>query len=486
MSNENIKKNFASGIFYTFLSKYSNIIINIGITAILARKLSPEEYGIVAVVLVFVTFFQTISQMGIGTAIIQNKELDEKNISDIFKFTIVMGILVGIAFYFSSYLIAYFYEDNVYVPIGQILSLTVAAYTINIVPNGIITRDKRFKQLGIISIVCNLLGGILAVVLAYLGFSYYALVIKSVFIAVSRLIATIIAAKIKMYRGYDRSSIKKIAKYSFFQFMFQVINYFSRNLDNILIGKYLGEAMLGLYDKAYRLMLYPVQNLSNVMSPVMHPILSDHQKDKRKIYDVYKKVTKYLLMIGVPIVVMLYFYPTQIIGILYGDTWLEIVPTFKILAISIIIQLVLTTSGSIFQSANRTDMLFLSGVLSAVTMISGITYGVVTGRLEAVATGILIAMTINFFQCYYLLIVKVLEQSLMDFFKNFASAIGIGLVLSAVNILLITYIPIETKPYIISLGIYGVINVIVWIALLFIFGESKFMRIDKIIKKIRK
>lgn len=86
--------------------------------------------------------------------------------------------------------------------------------------------------------------------------------------------------KLKINKGYSYSSIKKIQNYSSFQFLFNFINYFTRNLDNILIGKFLGASTLGYYDKSYKLMLYPVQNLTNVITPVLHPVLSEYQNQK--------------------------------------------------------------------------------------------------------------------------------------------------------------------------------------------------------------
>src|SRR5699024_11938811 len=151
---------------------------------------------------------------------------------------------------------------------------------------------------------------------------------------------------------------------------------FSRNIYTILIGNFIGSGALGFYDRAYKLMLYPVQNLTHVITPVLHPVLSDYQNRTEVIYQAYEKLIKILSFLGVPISVFLFFAADEIIIILYGNQWVGSIPTFKILSISIMIQIVISSSGSIFQSTRRTELLFISGVLSTIFTIAGISAGV--------------------------------------------------------------------------------------------------------------
>ena len=131
--------------------------------------------------------------------------------------------------------------------------------------------------------------------------------------------------------------------------MFNFINYFSRNADNILIGKFFSSSALGYYDKSYRLMMVPVQNLTHVITPVLMPVLSKFQDDKRMVVDAYSKVTKLLATIGFPLSVFLYFSASEIIYILYGAQWEQSIPIFKLLALTVGIQVVLSSTGSIFK-----------------------------------------------------------------------------------------------------------------------------------------
>ena len=299
------------------------------------------------------------------------------------------------------------------------MSLAIFFNSMQVVPNALNLKKLRFKQLGIISVSTHLISGIVAILLAYLGFSYYALIINSILSGLLLFSAYFYLAPIKP-SFIKFSSIRKIAKFSTYQFLFRFINYFAVNADNLLIGKYFSPTALGFYDKAYKLMLMPVQNLTFVITPVLHPVLSQYQDNKKTIYDAYFKIVKMLSIIGFPLSVFLYFNASEIITIIYGNQWGESIPVFKILAVSIGIQIILSSTGSIFQATNRTDLLFTSGFLSAILMVSGILYGIFIGKsLESISIGIIIAFSINVFQAYYLLIKIALGQSLLQFLKVF-------------------------------------------------------------------
>ncbi|WP_202928159.1 lipopolysaccharide biosynthesis protein [Cyclobacterium salsum] len=424
---------FFSGIFYSALGKYSGVILSIIIGAVLARLLTPEEFGIVAILTVFITFFNLLSDIGIAPAIIQSQNLGRDDIQSIFSFSVIIGFLLAIIFYLSSEAIASFYNEPELVNVGHLLSITLIFNTFKIVPQALVVKKLQFKHIGIINVSIQLLSGILAIYLAYTGFSYYALVYKSIFDSVLLFILFYWMAKLNYRFLFKLSSLRKIARFSTFQFMFNIINYFSRNTDNLLIGKFFGPSVLGFYSRSYQLMMMPVSNLTHVITPVLMPIISKFQDDKERIFNSYLKVVKILAIVGFPLSIFLYFAGPEIINIVYGDQWKDSIPIFRLLALTIGIQMVLSSSGSIFQAINRTDLLFYSGTLSAVLMVSGICYGVFIGEsLESVGYGLIAAFFVNFFQAFFILVKIALNESLIKFFYALILpvSIGIGFVIS--------------------------------------------------------
>ncbi|WP_099361270.1 lipopolysaccharide biosynthesis protein [Fredinandcohnia onubensis] len=425
-----IQQELKKGILINFIAKYSTIIIQLIITSILARLLTPEEFGIVALILVFITFFNMLGDMGIGPAIIQNKSLDENDIRNIFNFTLMIGVVLGAVFALSGRFIADFYDNLAYINISLMLSLVVLFSILNIVPENLLYKDKRFLTVGIIGVVANVFSGAIAIILAYLGYGYYALIFQSILSIFMRFIIGTRIVKLKMKWQWGFYSVKKILNFSTYQFLFNFVNYFSRNFDNLLIGKVMGPTALGYYDKAYRLMLYPLQGITFVITPVLHPVLSQYQDDVSYIHQAYQKLINILSLIGGFFSVYCFFAAEEIIRILFGEQWLPSVPTFKILALSLIFQMVTSSSGSIFQSTNKVKFLFISGVISSIVNITSMIIGSLFGKIEYVALGILIAFGLNFFQVFFLLGRFVFKSSTFSLLKEMKNTIIVVVIMA--------------------------------------------------------
>lgn len=432
MDNISIKK----AIMINFVSKYSNVFIQLIINSILARLLTPDDYGIVAVITVFINFFTIIADMGIGPAIIQYKDLGEKQISDIFVFTFFVSVLISIGFVAFSYPLSIFYYNNVYIKLGIILSISIFFNVLNIVPNALLLKDKQFKALGIRTLIITVIGGIITIILALNGAKYYALVINSALVGSLTFVFNLYYSKIKIYLKFNMESIKKIKRYSSYQFGFSIINYFSRNLDNLLIGKLFGQSALGYYDKAYKLMLYPVQNLTHVITPTLHPILSEYQNNKEIIYKSYIKVVKVLSLLASFFGVFCFFSSKEIILIMFGDQWIKSIPSFRLLSLSIWAQMVTSCSGPIFQATGKTKLLFIQGIITTSITVICLTIGLYLRSIESVASFITIAFSLHFIFVYYILIKKVFNYSLLDFFRIFKSSLLIIIIMGAVGILI--------------------------------------------------
>lgn len=418
-----------TGVFITFVEKYSNVVIQIATTAILARILSPNEFGVIAVVMVFVIFFGLLTEMGIGPAIIQRQDLDVADISIIFNFTFAIGFIFSILFYLTANWIAIFYNDQIYITIVHYLSIVVLFSTLSIVPRAMLVKNKMFDTLAKINISINLFASVIAIFLAHIGFSYYAILIRAIFSSIFIFITMFFVSGLKINKTLRLDVLKKIYKFAMYQFAFNFINYFTRNLDNLLIGKYFGTQLLGLYDKAYTLMLLPVNNLTHVLTPVLQTSLAKYQDDYVFVYDTYLKLVKILALLGVPISVIFYFNAYELIYLFFGEQWLGVVSVFKILSVSIWIQVILSSSGSIFQVVNRTDLLFLSGIISMFIILPMLIIGMTFGNLESIASSLIWAFLFNFVQTYYFLIIKALKADIWAFCKVLIKPVMTGLIM---------------------------------------------------------
>ncbi len=411
-----LKGELRSGVIINFITIYSGIAIKLVIWGVLARLLSPEEFGIVAVVAVFTGFFELISSMGFGPAVIQNRRLSDEDNSSIFNFILIVGLVLAFGFYNFSYVISKFYQNEEYIRIGKYLSISVFFHSLTSLPMSLIKKKGEFKKMGAISVSSDFLVGIATIYLAYQGVSYYSLVWRSILSSIYVFVFSYFFSGLKFRARFKMSSVKKIIGVSSYQFFYSLLNYFSKNSDNILIGRYIGIVSLGYYDKAYKLMMYSIQNLTRVINPVLLPIFSNYQEDEKLVYQSYLKLSKLLAIVGMSLSVFLFFTSKEIIFVLFGNQWGKTIPVFKILALTVWMQIVLASSSSVFQSKGRTDLLFLKGVVSSVFMICGILYGVINKNLVLVAYGWLFSLGATLIFCHWLMFDKIFNKKLKMFF----------------------------------------------------------------------
>ena len=467
----NKEESLKKAILITAISKYSAIIINLAFSMILARVLTPEDYGIVAVVTVFTTFFSIFSDMGLGSAVIQNKELTKEDTNNIFSFSVYLGIVLCIVFAIFSYPMSLFYDDIVYFKMGCILAIALLFSTMNMIPNAYLMKEKLFLVAAFRTIVEVSIYGIITLFLAKLGFRYYSIAIASLIQYCVTYIWNMQTAKLNFHFRVDISSIKKVLRFSSFQFAFSIINYFSRNLDNLLTGKFIGKEMLGYYNKAYQLMMYPTSNLTHVITPVLHPILSDYQDNKDYIYMQYMKIVRLLACIGIFVSAFCYLGANEIISIFWGDKWGESIPCFRWLSISIWAQIVTSCTGAIFQSLNKTKEMFYCGSFNAILTVIAIIIGVKTKEIIVLSMCVGICYVFHFFSSYFVLIKFGFNKSVLEFYKGLWKEIFLAIVL----LLAVIWYPLSFENMILNFSVKLLYLGIIYLIGLLLTGEYKML-----------
>lgn len=466
-----IKKDLRSGIFYTFIFRYAKYAIQLIVSAILARLLTPEDFGIVAVINVFVIFFLILSTFGLGTAVIQKQNISSQNLFSLFIVTIFFGIVLSSVFYASAPIISSLYNNSEYNKITRLLSVSMFFTTLTSIPQAILLKEKKFKIIGMIEFWVGIISGAFAVILALNGYSYYSLVYKSILESILVFLIYSKLSSIKFFKSVSFKIFSEVFSYTTFQLLYNVVDYFSRNLDTLIMGKYLGASKLGLYDRANRL-LSTVNGLTVVFTPVIHPVLSVHQKDWELIFKVFKKITKYLFLFGLPLSVFLHFSSKEIILILYGEQWLKSVPVFEFLSLIIWIQILYSSVQPFFQVLGKTNYLLLLGLVFISVIITAVFIGVfIYESIVSVAFYIVFAYSIHFLFAYYLLIVKLFKEKVQVMFSVFYPGIIAALVIILLNLIIKLFLPIDNL--IISLFIKILSSGFAFIIVLIIMKELK-------------
>lgn len=340
----------------------------------------------------------------------------------------------------------------------------------NIIPNALMAKNKRFKEIAKRTLLLQTSSGILSVIAALHGAGVYALLISPIISSVGIFIWNIKYYKVHIDWTYDIKPIKSIFSFSLYQFLFEFVNYFSRNIDKLIIGRMLSIEALGVYEKAYRLMQLPLQNVTSVINPVLQPVLRDLQNDKAILAKKYMKIIRFVATISFPIGIILSGMSTEIIHLFFGGRWDAAIPIFSILALSLPLQMILSTSGSIYLITNNTKMQFWIGIRNTITTIAGFLIAALFFKtIEAMAWAWTITLVLNFIITYWLMYRYVLCQPITSLIKEFIRPFVISIIV-ALTLFILNRIT-ESNLLILNLIIKVCITLIVVLTTIQLLGQ---------------
>lgn len=430
-----MKSPLYSAIKKSLTGRFLTYIVQFLCLAVYARVFTPEQFGIIASIQVFVIFFQMLADVGIGPAIINEDKFESNQRDGVFSFTLILGFCLALVFYFFSYFLNVFYNGYEYQNIALMVSVSIVFYSLSMVPVTSLNKDAQFIKIAKANSVAELCSLLVVYVLFLSNFGVLALAAKGLAQSVFRFTLVYYqSSSTSMGRpcfGSEIYHVKKLARFASYQFGFNFINYFSRNLDNVLIAKYFGTTSLGVYEKAYQLMRYPLMLTTFGMAPAIQPILTKVRHDIESVVEEHNKLAGRLLFMSVLISGFLFLNSENIVLIIFGSQWNGIVPLIEIFSFMIPIQAVLSTSGSFFQVMNKPRWLFISGSISAVFNIVAIGFGVYFYDMELVAKLLVVSFTLNFIQSYYFLFRFAFSHSMLSFYKSLLRPVALAITLVA-------------------------------------------------------
>lgn len=413
-----VQKQMINGVMWNAAQKYASTIITLIVTMVMARMLSPKDFGVIAIALVVIAFFNNFSSMGIGPAIIQRKDLSQDDFDNIYSFSVYLGIVLSIILFVASWPIADYYESDILKPICQILCIDVFYAAINLVPMALMSKHKRFKEMALRTILISIASGVLSLIAVFLGMGIYSLLINPVITAIGIYLFNIHYYPLKFHLIFSFEPLRRIASYSAYQFAFQFVGFFSLYLDKLIIGKFISPVSLGHYDRAHSLTKYPMSMLTSVVTPILHPFLSDFQTDVNRIKEGNNMVVRHLSSLSFPMSVMLWFCGPELIQIFFGGQWDSAIYPFQILTLSIPPTLILATSGAFWQSTNSTKLLFWTGLTNSSIIIVGyVLASIIFGTISAVAWSYVFTSILIFFITYYIMYKRVFKSPLVQMLK---------------------------------------------------------------------
>jgi PST family polysaccharide transporter len=371
----NVSNQVVSGVKWTSFSKIIRIVLQYVTLLILVVYLSPSDFGLMSTAMIFIGFFNLIKDFGFSAALIQIEEKSDNLFSSIFWLNVFIGILFSAFLFFSSPFISGFYEIKELQIILEVLSINFLFNSITTLQNSLFEKDMNFNILSKIEIIANSFGAIIAILLAINDYGVWSLVFQTLTVSFFLLILNWYYSKFRPKLIFEFSEVKKVLNFGLNLSGFNILNYFVRNADYFLIGKFLGMNELGFYSLAYRIMLFPIQNITSVVSRVLFPALSKLKEDNDKSKEIYLNVAKSVAFISFPIMIGFFVINENFVSLFFAEKWNPIINLLYILVPVGLIQSVYTLAGAIYQSRNRTRLWLYWGIISSFITVSGFYVG---------------------------------------------------------------------------------------------------------------
>jgi PST family polysaccharide transporter len=377
------------------IGQFGAQIIQLMITLILLRLLTPEDFGLLAMIVVFTGFAELFVTSGYGAAIVQRDDEEELR-NSIFWFNLILGVSMTTLFYFLAVPISVFYGEPELVSMIVVLSFIFIFASLNVVQDAIYVKRIDFKVISIRRLISVFLSGIVGVALAFQGFGVWALIIQQVLNYFLKTLLIWIASDWRPGFEFSWSKIRMIFPFTNSLLISGLLNYATRNLDNLLIGKYWGQLSLGSYSKPFNVITFPVKNISSILTRVLFPGLSKIKNDKERTERIYFLLLRMVVFVAWPMMIIIFHTAESIVHVVFGSQWLHVIPLIRVFAISGMLMAYTTLLRSLMVSGGKTNVIYRDGMITNGLIIAGVLVGIKWGILY-VAIGKLVADIIGFF-----------------------------------------------------------------------------------------
>ena len=471
-----VKTESLKGVKWTTLSRIFTQLATFAIGVVLARLLSAEDYGLVAMVTVFKSLSDAFVDCGLTTALVRKPDRTETDKATVFYFNILMSIVVYVVMFCVSPLIARFYEEPILTPLTRVLCLTIPLGSIGGVTSAILSYDLRFKDGAVVNILSSVVSGIFGIVSAYLGFGVWSLAIQGISYTV---IATLL--KIIIVRWWPSEQFSWQSFKEFFQFgnkllLSNLLHRVYSQMTPLIVGRYYTSSDLGYYSRANGYAELPSGVFMSIIHTVMFPVLSQLQTDKDRLGDVYRKYLKVSAMIIFFVMFTLVALAEPAVGFLVSDKWLPCVPYLRILCFAYMFDFICSINLSLLQVIGRSDLFLrleiIKKSLSLTMLFISAQFGITAMCISSVIYT-QIAIAINTYYTGRIFNFGYWEQ-IKDYLPYFCASMFIS-----IPAYLLTLLPIG---YLGKLLLGGSVSIILYIVLLHLRRDRAYVMLEDILK----
>jgi PST family polysaccharide transporter len=457
-----LKKRSVQGGAISLLSRLASVGVQLLSTVILARLLDPDDYGIVVMVTAVTALAGMFGDLGLATSAVRQQDLTHAQSSNLFWCTMLLGLSLTGVVALASPLAAWFYGRQEVLTATLALSLNFFFGSVGNLPGALLAREMRFGRAALGAIVGSVLGLGVSAFLAWKGYRHWALIWGAVTGTVATSGMLMLLASFRPGLPSRGTGLREMVGFGVKITAFDFINYFHRNLDNLLIGRFWGSESVGFYSRAYSLLMMPILHIRGPINAVALPALSQLQHEPEDFRKYYRRMVEILALLSMPLTAFLFVASASVIEVALTSRWLAVSPIFRILAVVAFIQPVMTTWGLVLLSLGQARRYLTVGVVntlfSAVGFVAGLPWGP-----EGVAIGYAIATYVSLLPIL-IMGFKNSPLRLRDFFGPIALAAGASL--GAATVMSLAGHFCETSVPLATLTVLGIGFLVVFLVIL--------------------
>ena len=474
----NEKNQVIQGAFWKFVERIAAQAVSLVVSIILARLLSPSEYGTISLVMVFITIANVFVNSGFGQALIQKKDADSLDFSSVFYFSLVFTGIIYVILFFLAIPIANFYEMPILVPVLRVLSISVPIMGINSVQQAYVSRRMEFKLFFYATFIGTLVSAIVGIILAYAGFGVWALVAQTLTNNIIDTIVLQLTIKWKLTKEFSLKRIKSLLDYGWKLLLQSLVLQLYASLRSLLIGKFYTTEDLSFYTKGNQFPDLISSNIDTGINAALFPVMSQAQDSIERVKSMARKTTDVTSYVMSPILVGFMAVAEPFISLLLTDKWLPCVPYLRICCIVLLFRAPQTAILQAVKAVGRSDSVlkadFPTRVFALIVLCVSLRFGVLVFALSE------IIVTIFGTVLYVVIAKKIINYNGFEVCRDFL----VNVLMSAIMGVIVWWIGsiLPCSPLVVMF-IQILVGAIVYVVLSIVTKAKSFFEVKSIIMK---
>lgn len=468
MSKDSLKTKAVSGMVWTAIQKYSNMGISFVSGIILARLLTPYDYGCIGMLAIFMTIASTFVDGGFASALIQKKRPTPEDYSTVFYWNLGVSLVMYLVLFLTAPAIAQFYNIPLLASVLRVQGIVLIIQAATIIQSNQLRKQFKFKKLAIVSIVNAVTTLAITIVLAYKGFGVWALVAHNIVSAIIPSVIYWVSSKWRPTLCFSINSFKELFSFGFYMFMTHLVTNISGQIQGLLIGKIYSPSTMGYYSKAHGTEKLASQSVSQIMTQVTYPLYAEIQDDTERLIVIINRLTSTLAYLTFPLMFILLLLAEPIFVLLYSDRWLPSVPYFQILCIAGLAVCLQAVNMQAITAVGKSKTMFTWTIIKRIFGLTCIVGGLFLFDMK----GLLVGMVINSWFAYLVNVFLVSKHIGYGFFtqlRDISPIILLAGIAAVVGYLFQMYSPL-------SMYVNAVITFIIYV--LIYLGGSVLFKLD--------